>query len=167
MLKNNANLIFVLVLGLFVSLLFNVKFMLSRQNDFLTEEISIMDKELDVMQEIEEPQVVSNIDTESGFGHMIGLPDYEIHRLKKLGLENPQQELIADLQKNASQIIPYDGVLGGTMGFYWSEEIYFFNNKWIVAYFEDGHIGGFILLTYNVNDSGEISWSVLHSELGS
>ena len=165
MLKNNANLIYVLVLGLFISVLLNVKFMLSRHNDIVTEEISIMDKELDLMREIEEPQVVPNIDTESGMGHMIGLSDYEIHRLKLLGFENPQEDLIADLQKNASQIIPYDGVLGGTMGFYWSEGIYFFNNRWVVAYFEDGHIGGYILLKYNVNDSGEITWSVLHSEL--
>ncbi|MBN2589973.1 MAG: hypothetical protein JXA96_08920 [Sedimentisphaerales bacterium] len=166
MLKNNANLIYVLVLGLFVSVLFNVKFMLSRQNDIVAEEISIMDKELDEIQEIEEPQVVPNIDTESGMGHMIGLPDHEIYRLTQLGFENPQEELIADLKKNASQIIPFDGVLGGTMGFYWSEEIYFFNNRWVVAYFEDGHIGGYILLKYNVNDSGEITWSVLQSELG-
>lgn len=164
MLKNNANLIFVLVLGLFVSVLLNVKFMLTRHNDIVTEEISIMDKELDVMWEIEEPQVVPNIDTESGFGHMIGLPDYEIQRLKLLGLANPQDDLISDLQKHNS-LIPFDGVLGGTMGFYASDEIYFFDNRWVVAYFEDGHIIGFMLLKYNVNDTGEITWSVLQSEL--
>ena len=51
------------------------------------------------------------------------------------------------------------------MGFYSEDNIWILTKKWALALFEDGHIGGYILLEYTVSDNGEISWKVIDSYL--
>jgi hypothetical protein len=87
----------------------------------------------------------------------ISLYSYEIEKLKQKGLYDPIKEIISDLTEHP-ELIPAKGILGGTMRFFESE-IYILNNKWVFAYFEDGHIGGYMLLEYNVSDNGEITWN--------
>jgi hypothetical protein len=89
----------------------------------------------------------------------ISLYDWNIERLKEKGLSNPVQDILSDL-KNHRELIPYEGVLGGTMRFY-DKESWILNDKWVFAYFEDGHIGGHMLLEYNVNENGKINWKRL------
>jgi hypothetical protein len=48
-------------------------------------------------------------------------------------------------------IIPQEGVLGGTMHFT-EEGIQVMNRNWVLAYFEDGHNAGNALLTYTINN---------------
>ncbi len=86
----------------------------------------------------------------------ISLYDWDIEKLKEKGLLNPIQNILMDLT-NHSELIPYEGILGGTMRFY-DKESWILNNKWVFAYFEDGHYGGFMLLEYNVADNGKINW---------
>ncbi|MFW5801414.1 MAG: hypothetical protein ACOCVC_05245 [Spirochaeta sp.] len=62
-------------------------------------------------------------------------------------------------------IIPYDGVLGGTMGFHTVENIFILSERWVYARFEDGHIAGDMLLEYRIHSTGEIVWEILHSSL--
>lgn len=44
-------------------------------------------------------------------------------------------------------MIPYAGVLGGKMHFR-TDEIIVLSHEWVFAPFDDGHTGGFLLLTY-------------------
>ena len=68
--------------------------------------------------------------------------------------------LMADLLQHP-ELIPYEGVLGGTMNFY-DEDSMIVGNKWVMAYFEDGHIGWYALLSYT-GDKNNISWTLLDS----
>lgn len=83
-----------------------------------------------------------------------------IELTKSFPSNNPQ--IIDDLTKH-SELIPYKGVLGGKMGFY-KEDIFVISDKWVLAYFEDGHIGGNMLLEYSVKDEN-IFWKVIDSYL--
>lgn len=92
------------------------------------------------------------------------IQEYEIEELKKKGLKDPVKDLRSDLMKR-SDLIPYEGVLGGTMGFCYEEHIHIISSKWAAAYFEDGHINGIMLLKYNVLKDGKIRWYVMDSFL--
>ncbi|OGU29293.1 MAG: hypothetical protein A2057_09215 [Ignavibacteria bacterium GWA2_35_9] len=91
----------------------------------------------------------------------INLYDWDIKRLKEKGLSDPVREIIDDLIKH-SELIPYKGILGGTMEFY-DREIWILNNKWVFAYFEDGHVMGYLLLEYSISDDGKIEWKRIAS----
>ena len=82
--------------------------------------------------------------------------------MKEKGLDNPIENMISHLQKH-SELIPYKGIYGGKMGFYDRDEIWVLTNKWVFAYFEDGHNGGYLLLKYDVSDYGKIHWEKIAS----
>ena len=90
--------------------------------------------------------------------NIIYLNNNDIKDMKKKGLSNPVQEIISNLRKHR-ELIPYKGILGGTMGFYDKKSIWILTNKWVLAYFEDGHIGGYLLLEYNIDHYGKINWN--------
>jgi hypothetical protein len=92
------------------------------------------------------------------------LTSWDIKRLKKKGLQDPIKDIVADLMKH-KELIPYKGVLGGTMGFYYENNIHILTPKWVFTYFEDGHIFGHMLLEYQVSNDGRISWRVIDSYL--
>jgi hypothetical protein len=87
------------------------------------------------------------------------IQDDEIEELRHAGLADPVRDLEADLMKHP-ELIPYPGVEGGHMGFYSADDIRILGGHWVFARFEDGHIGGTILLEYKV-DSGRITWKKL------
>lgn len=93
-----------------------------------------------------------------------GLTTWDVDEFKKKGLEHPTADLVADLQKHP-ELIPHKGVLGGTMAFGFPEKIHVLTNKYALAYFEDGHIAGYMLLEYAVSKRGEIDWRVIDSHL--
>jgi hypothetical protein len=78
--------------------------------------------------------------------------------------EDPKEKLIDDLVTRPD-LIPHDAVLGGKMGFYDREDIHLLNDKWILAAFEDGHIGGYMLLEFQIRDKDDIDWQVMSSYL--
>ncbi len=88
------------------------------------------------------------------------LDDHQIENLQKKGLTDPVSDLRNDLM-DEPDLITREGVLGGTMGFYFSEGIHVLNERWVLAYFEDGHVGGAMLLRYEVLPGGEVRWEVL------
>jgi len=94
----------------------------------------------------------------------IKLYGWHIERLKRKGLQDPIKDIITDLMKH-NELIPYKGTLGGTMGFYHENNIHILSPKWVFASFENGHIGGHMLLEYQVSNEGEISWRVIDSYL--
>jgi len=89
------------------------------------------------------------------------LSSKEIQYLKKRGLKDPVNDIAEDLMKH-NEFIPYRGIVGGKMQFF---EVYVISTRLVRAYFEDGHIGGWMMLEYRVNKGGRISWEVLESYL--
>lgn len=87
------------------------------------------------------------------------LSQSDIQRLKRKGLNNPESELMNDLSRKQNELIPTKGVLGGTMAI---RDTRILNDRYALAYYEDGHIGGYMLLKYEVKD-GKISWTVVDS----
>ncbi len=83
--------------------------------------------------------------------------------LQRKGFIGQVKDIVADLKLH-SELIPYKGVLGGTMGFYGDNDIYVLSNRWVFASFSDGHISGCMLLRYDINN-GSISWQVINSYL--
>lgn len=86
-----------------------------------------------------------------------------ILELQPKGFTGQLKDIVADL-KTHSELIPYKGILGGTMGFYGDNDIHVLTNRWVFAYFQDGHISGYMLLRYDINN-GIISWKVIDSYL--
>ncbi len=74
------------------------------------------------------------------------------------GEYSSENRIINDLISR-TDLIPYEGVLGGTMGFV---EIYVLNNQWVYTVFEDGHIMGSSLLKYTENEDS-IEWEIVES----
>jgi hypothetical protein len=103
----------------------------------------------------------------SGYKMMVEFPfkldSWKIAQLKIQGLSDPINDIIADLSKH-NELIPFKGVLGGTMGFYDLEDIIVTSNE-VFAPFDDGHIVGYMLLKYQVSSEGKISWKVLDAYL--
>lgn len=83
--------------------------------------------------------------------------DWQIEDLKREGLNDPVPTLVADLARHP-ELIPFPGVLGGTMGFYDSTQIHVLDDQWVYAYFEDGHISGYGLFRYRIMPGGRILW---------
>ena len=96
--------------------------------------------------------------------HQPKLSSQEIQRLKDKGLKNPVNDIIADLVKH-SELIPYQGVLGGKMEFHSDKDIYVVSTKLVRASFDDGHADGWMLLEHQVTDENKILWKVLESYL--
>ena len=94
----------------------------------------------------------------------IELPAWDIEAMKKKGLKDPAADIIADLKQHR-ELIPYKGVLGGTMNFYDDSKIWILTKRWVLAYFEDGHIAGYLLLEYEVVQGGSIAWKTIASYL--
>jgi len=92
----------------------------------------------------------------------IELFSWDIQAMKKKGLHDPVSEIITDLKQHR-ELIPYKGVLGGTMNFYDDSRIWVLTKKWVLAYFEDGHVAGYLLLEYEVTQDGKISWKTVAS----
>lgn len=85
-----------------------------------------------------------------------GISRAELARLRDRGLADPVADLKADLARHP-ELIPVEPVLGGKMGFYAPERIWILNDRWAYADFEDGHVGGSMLLEYRV-ESGRVRW---------
>ena len=89
------------------------------------------------------------------------LDDVDVEELRRKGLANPASELRDSLQAHPG-LIPYPGVLGGTMRF---DEILLLRPPFAFAEFDDGHIDGAMLVEYEVMGPGRVSWKRLWSRL--
>lgn len=86
------------------------------------------------------------------------LTSSDVSRLKAAGLPEPATQILYDLT-NHHDVIPAEGSLGGTMLFFPAES-HFVGPDRVLAYFEDGHSAGRLLMSFSVAD-GEISWEVI------
>ncbi|TPE43486.1 hypothetical protein [Pontibacter mangrovi] len=87
------------------------------------------------------------------------LSQSDVQRLRRKGLQNPETDLMNDLSRKQEELLPTKGVLGGTMTIRDSRIL---SDHYAMAYYEDGHIGGYMLLKYEVKD-GKVTWKVLDS----
>lgn len=94
------------------------------------------------------------------------LSSRELAALRQRGLRNPVMDIKTDLMKH-HELIPYKGIMGGAMRFPSEREIYVVSTKWVRAYFEDGHISGWMVLEYKIQPGGRIVWKVIDSYLDS
>jgi hypothetical protein len=95
-------------------------------------------------------------------GETGALLQYEIRQFQNMGLENPEEDILKDLFNNP-QLIPHEGVLGGTMRFHSMDDLKLINGSWAYARYEDGHITGEMLLEYQVGRNGTITWNVIRA----
>lgn len=98
------------------------------------------------------------LELQSTLNNTISLDDMSIEKLKLLGYED--YSLILDELSNQNAIIPFEGVLGGSMA--WRPETsYLLNHEWIYATFDDGHVSGSGLLKFVINSDKTIRWTVI------
>lgn len=133
-------------------------FQLTQREQALNEKIEELTKENEGLKD-SLPDVIR-----AQFLHQPKLSSREIQELKNKGLKNPVNDVIADLMKH-NELIPYQGALGGKMGFYSEKDIYVVSTKMVRASFDDGHTDGWMLLEYQVTDKSNILWKVLESYL--
>jgi hypothetical protein len=89
-----------------------------------------------------------------------------LQQLKEKGIDDPIK-LKEDLMKHP-ELIPYKGSLGGRMSFFSNKDIFVLSDRWVLAYFEDGHTYGYMLLSYEItnnDDNLKIKWKVIDSYL--
>ena len=92
-------------------------------------------------------------------GH--SLSNYQLRFFNAKGLKDPPKEIDRSMREQPG-LIPYEGILGGTMQFLY---IFILNDKWVYATFEDGHIGGSAVFEYAVGPGQAISWELVLSKL--
>ena len=110
----------------------------------------------------EEIQRVKERGPDEGFTGGIPQPDWQ--RLKREGRTDPRVRLIKDLLAR-DDLIPWKGIHGGVMKIYDPSLVWFAGPRWCIAWAEDGHIGGFLLLSFEEGDDGSPKWRLLDSAL--
>ncbi|GAB2548015.1 hypothetical protein [Rufibacter soli] len=111
----------------------------------------------DTLQEEEEriiPPASTQFEDELG-----SLSEADIARLKRQGLKNPEADLMNDLMRKQKTVLNASGSVGGTMAI---RDIRILNDHYALAYFEDGHNGGHMILRYTVKN-GAVTWTRLDS----
>ena len=74
-------------------------------------------------------------------------------------VENPE-EFIADGLKARPELIPMDPVLGGTMEF---RQIQVLSEDWVLAIYDDGHVQGKSIFSYELTPDGQLTFQHLLS----
>jgi hypothetical protein len=78
-----------------------------------------------------------------------------VEHLRLLGLHDPLHDLEADLRLHP-ELIPVSPRGGESFGFHGT--IYLLTEKWVLAEFNDGLVGGSMILEFTVGDSARITW---------
>jgi len=63
------------------------------------------------------------------------------------------------------ELIPCEGTVGGTPGFYNPDRIAVLSKDHVIADYDDGHVEGTVELAFTVS-KGAISWTVINAECG-
>ena len=152
-----GSLVIVLAVFLFVSLQYQTKLSYAEQN-----QISLSNDNIKLKQE--NGDYATQVSELKGEIEILFDSDkIAMRELQREGFTGQLKDIVADLKKR-SELIPYKGIMGGTMGFYSDNDIHVLTDQWVLAYFEDGHISGYMLLRYDTNE-GTISWKVIDSYL--
>jgi hypothetical protein len=93
-------------------------------------------------------------------GHIINA--LEIEDLHRKGLRDPIPQLVDSLLAHP-EVIPHPGVLGGTMAFYYPWKIHVLDDGWIYAVFDDGHIQGRGIFSYEVQPDSSLMFHAVYT----
>ena len=132
------------------------------QVEEIDEELSQKNEAVDSLEEMVLPPDTMELVPPGGaaFVDELGsLSESDIQRLKRQGLQNPETDLLNDLNRKQDRLLPAEGTMGGTMAIRDSRIL---NDRYAMAYYEDGHNGGYMLLKYTVSN-GNINWKVVDS----
>lgn len=93
------------------------------------------------------------------------IDDIYLDILREKGLKDPIHDLVTDLTSHPEIIPGKTAFVGGRFGFYDVAGIRVLNQHWVLAPYEDGHVGGDLLLEYDIDKAGKIHWRVLLNEM--
>jgi len=85
----------------------------------------------------------------------------DVAMFQRAGLDDPARQLRDSLMAHP-EVIPFEPVLGGTM-FFPPSEIVLLQPPYVFAGAEDGHVGGRLLLRYQVLGDRSVRWRTLWS----
>lgn len=122
------------------------------ENDLLRKKIALVSEELERTRAL--------IPVEQDIEPM-PRPEWESLTNKKV--TDPREWLKASLISR-QDLIPWEGIYGGTMKIYDPSMVWFVGPRWCIAWVEDGHIGGYILLRFDPGTE-EPKWHLLDSEI--
>lgn len=86
-------------------------------------------------------------------------PKYDARAFLKQDIENPESFITQSLRDQPG-LIPLEPVLGGKMHF---TNIQVLGSQWVIAAYEDGHIMGRSIYTYQLQPGGTVQFKVLVS----
>ncbi len=121
------------------------------QNALLNEKLDLALKELDSARS--RIRLPSELDR-------LPVPDWE--KMRTRARPDPRSLAIESLMAK-EDLIPWEGMHGGTMKIYDPSLVWFIGPRWCIAWVEDGHIGGYMLLRFDT-DTGQTQWRLLDSE---
>ncbi len=121
------------------------------QNALLNEKLDLALKELDSARSRD--KVSPELDR-------LPVPDWE--KMRTRARPDPRSLVLESLLAR-EDLIPWEGIHGGTMKIYDPSMVWFIGPRWCIAWVEDGHIGGYMLLRFDT-DTGQIQWRLLDSE---
>lgn len=84
-------------------------------------------------------------------------PDYEGIIFTENNIDNPADFIESSLRRQ-TELIPIDAVLGGTMAF---GNVQILGSEWLIADFGDGHILGFAIYKFRLNERKELEFEFL------
>lgn len=90
------------------------------------------------------------------------LDEVDAMQLRSAGLRDPVRQLRDSLLVH-TELIPEAALHGGTMRIWHGEHIVLLHSPYVFARYDDGHIGGSMLLEYAVDSTGAIQWKRLWS----
>ncbi|HYH55448.1 MAG TPA: hypothetical protein VD772_02485 [Anseongella sp.] len=154
--RNPYHILFEVFLIFLLAILFVQYMQLRKERDALQNSKKRLDLELKL-------RAGSATDTRGPQQHLSRLSDSlfdetDIRYFNGKGLKNPEQAILNDLYQQ-EDLVPEEAVLGGRMKIWHAVLL---SRNWALAYFEDGHVAGNMLLRYTV-DEGKISWELIDS----
>ncbi len=91
------------------------------------------------------------------------IPEPDWDRIgKSLKTDRPEDFLRSSLLSR-QDLIPWEGVLGGTMAIPGPESIWFLAPAWALVYVEDGHIAGYLLFRFQIRGD-RVTWTLVDKE---
>lgn len=130
------------------------------ETDEQIENNKVLKNELEQLREMVQNLEIINEELHNEIENLTIIDYISIEDLKRQGIED--YNIIIDDLYTRPELIPFDGILGGTMSF---KKIYVLNDEWVYAMFDDGHINGYALYEYSIDDNLNISWKVIDAML--
>lgn len=98
-------------------------------------------------------------DHKMGYAGETNLQPEELNRLKRLGYQNPEIDIKADLMKR-TDLIPFTVKTGGTLRIY-NNQTYILSNNRVFTNFGYGAVKGWMYLKYTAGEDRKIEWKVI------